>query len=176
MSGKVKFNTRMWVFLAMLTALTIVLTRFASIPVGNTFRIGIGRLPVFAASLWYGCVPGLAVAVIADIIGSILTTGWNPFLTIPAALAGLLPALLARLFRLQAHPRLKSGWRCVRTVLCVVIAHVLTSGILMSFFLDYFYPSSLLLLLGVRTLIALGEGLLQGVLLYFVETRVRYDF
>lgn len=167
--------TRIIVFLAMMMALTIVLTRFVSIPIGSTYRIGIGRLPVFASSIWFGPISGLFVATGADILGSVLTTGWNPALTIPAALAGLLPGLLARIFRLRRREHERNWWICVRTVLCVVISHVLTSGILMSFFLNYFYPSSLLLLLGIRTLIALGEGIAQGILLYLIETRVHHE-
>lgn len=163
------------VFLAMMMALTIVLTRFVSIPVGNTFRIGIGRLPVFASSMWFGPVPGLIVATGADIIGAVLTTGWNPVLTAPAALAGLLPGILAKAFRLRKREHKRNAWICIRTVLCVVISHVVTSGILMSFFLNYFYPSSLIILLGVRTLIALGEGIVQGILLYLIETRVHHE-
>lgn len=163
------------VFLAMMMALTIVLTRFVSIPVGNTFRIGIGRLPVFASSMWFGPIPGLIVATGADIIGAVLTTGWNPVLTIPAALAGLLPGVLAKAFRLRKREHKRNAWICIRTILCVVVSHVVTSGILMSLFLNYFYPSSLIILLGVRMLIALGEGIVQGVLLYLIETRVHHD-
>lgn len=175
MKNKGSRYTLMTVFLSLMMALTIVLTRFVSIPIGNTFRIGIGRLPVFASSIWFGPLAGLLVATGADVLGAVMTTGWNPVLTIPAMLAGLIPGLLARVFRLKAREHKKSVWICIRTVLCVVIAHVLTSGILMSFFLNYFYPSSLLILLGARTLIALGEGIVQGVLLYLIETRVRHD-
>ena len=167
--------TLMLVFLAMMMALTIILTRFVSIPIGNTFRIGLGRLPVFASSMWFGPISGLVVATGADIIGAVLTTGWNPVLTIPAALAGLLPGLLAKIFRLRKREHNRSAWICIRTILCVAISHVATSGILMSFFLNYFYPSSLLLLLGMRTLIALGEGVVQGILLYLIETRVHHE-
>ncbi len=167
--------TLMLVFLAMMMALTIVLTRFVSIPIGSTYRIGVGRLPVFASSMWFGPISGLIVATGADIIGAVLTTGWNPVLTVPAMLAGLLPGLLAKVFRLRKREHNRNAWICIRTVLCVVISHVFTSGILMSLFLNYFYPSALLLLLGMRTLIALGEGIAQGILLYLIETRVHYE-
>ena len=167
--------TLMLVFLAMMMALTIIFTRFLSIPIGNTFRIGLGRLPVFASSMWFGPISGLIVATGADIIGAVMTTGWNPVLTVPAVFAGFLPGLLAKGFRLRKREHKRSAWICIRTVLCVVISHVLTSGILMSFFLNYFYPSSLLLLLGMRTLIALGEGIAQGILLYLIETRVHHE-
>ena len=170
-----KNYTLMLVFLAMMMALTIILTRFASIPIGNTFRIGLGRLPVFASSMWFGPISGLIVATGADIIGAVLTTGWNPVLTIPATLAGLFPGLLAKVFRIRRMEHIRNAWICIRTMLCVVISHVATSGILMSFFLNYFYPSSLILLLGTRTLIALGEGIVQGILLYLIETRVRRE-
>lgn len=176
MSEKNKSNyTLMLVFLAMMMALTIVLTRFVSIPIGSTYRIGIGRLPVFASSMWFGPISGLIVATGADIIGAVLTTGWNPVLTVPAMLAGLLPGILARVFWIGKREHKRNAWICVRTVMCVVISHVVTSGILMSFFLNYFYPSSLVLLLCIRTLIALGEGSVQGILLYLIETRVHHE-
>ena len=106
--------TLMLVFLAMMMALTIIFTRFLSIPIGNTFRIGLGRLPVFASSMWFGPISGLSVATGADIIGAVLTTGWNPILTVPAMFAGLIPGILARLFRLRKREHHRSAWICIR--------------------------------------------------------------
>jgi ECF transporter S component (folate family) len=174
MSEKKKLNpTLRLVFLAMLMALTIILTRIGSLNIGNTIRIGIGRLPIFAASLWFGPLAGVLVAGGADLIGAAMTTGWNWIIMIPALLAGLLPGLLVKVFRLEKRGR--GVWVCIRMILCIVITHLLTSGILMTFILHYVYAQPLIFLLATRPAIALVEGVLQGFLLYLIETRVRHE-
>ena len=174
MSEKKKLNpTLRLVFLAMLMALTIIFTRFLSLSIGDTIRIGLGRLPIFAASLWFGPLAGLMVAAGADLLGALMTTGWNWIIMIPALLAGLLPGLLVKVFRLQKRDR--NPWVCIRLVLCIVVTHLFTSGIVMTFILHFVYGTPILFLLATRPLIALVEGILQGALLYLVETRLYHE-
>ena len=161
------------VYLAMLMALTIIFTRFISLNIGNTIRIGLGRLPIFAASMWFGPIAGVLVAAGADLIGATMTTGWNWIIMIPALLAGLLPGLLVKVFRLEKRRR--SKWVCIRMILCITVSHMLTSGILMTFILHYVYAQPLLFLFATRPAIALVEGVLQGFLLYLIETRLYHE-
>ncbi len=160
------------VYLAMLMALAIIFTRFLSYN-GPVLRIGIGRLPIFAASLWFGPLAGLMVAAGADLLGALMTTGWNWVIMIPTLLAGLLPGLLVKVFRLQK--RSHSPWVCIRLVLCIVVTHLFTSGIVMTFILHYVTKQPLYFLFATRPAIALVEGIVQGILLYLIETRLYHE-
>ena len=55
-----------------------------------------------AASLWCTACIGLAVGAVSDIVGALLFTGWNPWLTIPMALTGALTAVVAKALKLEA--------------------------------------------------------------------------
>ena len=90
------------IFSGMLAAIAVVLTRVGSIPIGNTIRIGFGELPVFLSGLWFGPLVGLAVGAVSDIVGALLFSGWNPWLTIPMALTGALTAVVAKALKLEA--------------------------------------------------------------------------
>lgn len=161
------------VFLAMLTALSIVLSRVCSINIGNGYRIGFGRLPVMLAGAWFGALPGLAVGAAADVIGAITTTGWNPVLTIPAALAGMLPPLLLRALRLCPGRQKRPAFGYAKMLLAVLVTKILTSGILMTLLLAYFYASyreALVFFFVSRTVIAVLEGVAESVAIYILYT------
>lgn len=96
-----KFNTRGLVFLAMLTALSIVFARLLSITIDpKTLRIGLTNVPVILASLWFGPVAGMFVGFSADFLGATFLSpfGWNPLLAPTSIIIGLLPALLKKAF------------------------------------------------------------------------------
>ncbi len=159
---------------AMIVAITVILSRIGSINIGNTLRIGFGRVPVFLAGLWFGPVVGLAVGAVADILGALMFTGWNPVITIPAALAGLLPPIVAKVIRLK--PQNDSSGRValfVKVLFTVTLVHLLTSGVLMSVILNYFYPSQsqgLVALMLTRSGIAAAEAVASSIIIYIIYT------
>lgn len=97
-----KFNTRSIVFLGLMAALSIVLTRLLSITVDpHTLRLSLGNVPVILVSLWFGPIEGAVVGFIADFIGANVFSpyGWNPLLAPSSAIMGLLPAIIYKAFR-----------------------------------------------------------------------------
>ena len=87
-----KLSVRMVVYLGLLTALEIVLSRFLSINAWN-IRIGFSFIPIAVAAMLFGPVPAGVVAALADIVGAILfpTPGGGPFFpgyTLTAFLTG----------------------------------------------------------------------------------------
>ncbi len=86
-----KLNTRTLVYIALLVALEIVLTRFLSI---NTplVRIGFQFLPIAIMGILFGPVPAAIGAVIADLIGATLFPSgpFFPGFTLNAALNGVI--------------------------------------------------------------------------------------
>ena len=96
-----KFSTKGIVFLAMMTALSMVFARLISINVDPaTLRLSLTNVPVILASLWFGPIAGAFVGFVSDFVGaSVLSPyGWNPLLAPTSLIMGLLPGLLKPLF------------------------------------------------------------------------------
>jgi ECF transporter S component (folate family) len=83
------------VFLSMLIALEVVLTRFLSITT-LIVRIGFGFLPVAIAGIYLGPVYGAAAGAISDLIGSFLFPSgvYFPGITFTSALRGYIFGLI----------------------------------------------------------------------------------
>ena len=164
-----------WVFTAALTALSVILTRYASINIGTTIRIGFGRLPVMLASVWFGPILGAICGGAADVIGALMSTGWNPILTVPAVVCGILPFFLFKLFRVRDSVSSKKEVfpNVLRTGASVVITKVVTQGILMTLLLAFVFkqtPEQLIVSLGIRNLITTGEAIAETAAVYALYT------
>jgi ECF transporter S component (folate family) len=97
---KTRFTTQMLTRMAILIALTIILSRIFSIriPMGGAegLRIGFGPLPVIFAGIFMGPLAGGIVGAIGDLIGYFINP-MGPFLphfTLTAALRGIIPGLV----------------------------------------------------------------------------------
>ena len=97
-----KFKTSTLVKLAMLVALSIVLTRYASFrffigPVEG-IRIGFGSLPIMLAGFMFGPVAGGLVGGVADVLGYIMdpmkSGVYMPQFTLISIMNGIVPWLI----------------------------------------------------------------------------------
>lgn len=88
------WNVRTLVFMALMIALHLVLTRVFVIELG-AYRISVGSVSTILAGLWLGPVAGGVCGLTADIIGCFIK-GYaiNPFITVAAILWGVIPALV----------------------------------------------------------------------------------
>lgn len=94
MSKKVMFGTRTIVTLALLVALSIVLTRILAVTAGP-YRLSIGSMPIVLSGLLFGPIAGAMTGFVADFLGaSLLGTGYTPALMVTPILMGLLPGVL----------------------------------------------------------------------------------
>ena len=93
MQKKQYWNVKTLVFMALLIAMHLVLTRVLVIDLG-AYRISVGSVCTILAGLWLGPVAGGVCGLCADIIGCFMK-GYavNPFITVAAILWGVLPAL-----------------------------------------------------------------------------------
>ena len=98
MRKKQYWNVKTLVFMALLIAMHLVLTRVLVIDLG-AYRISVGSVTTILAGLWLGPVAGGVCGLCADVIGCFMK-GYavNPFITVAAMLYGILPALLKPLF------------------------------------------------------------------------------
>ena len=97
---RTRFTTQMLTRMAILIALTIILSRILSIriPIGGAegLRIGFGPLPVIFAGIFMGPLAGGIVGAIADLIGYFINPmgPYLPHFTLTAALRGIIPGQL----------------------------------------------------------------------------------
>ena len=86
MQKKQYWNVKTLVFMALLIAMHLVLTRVLVIDLG-AYRISVGSVCTILAGLWLGPVAGGVCGLCADIIGCFMK-GYavNPFITVAAIL------------------------------------------------------------------------------------------
>jgi ECF transporter S component (folate family) len=128
-----KIRIREIVFSGIFIALSVVLTRFASlrIPIGGIegIRIGFGTLPIVLSGILFGPGVGGLVGALADVIGFALSPmgPYLPHFTLTAALHGVIPGLFVSTFRFLSREK--------RMVAGIVTAQIAVSGVLVPYFL-----------------------------------------
>lgn len=146
-------RTRLLVRLALLTALSIALTRFASVllVLGGlpTIRLSFGEIPIMLAGLLFGPVAGGTVGVAADLLGIAIMPPPNifPGFTLSSALVGILPPLFFRLF-----PARWGEDRFARTLWAVAATDIVVSLGLNTLWLSIIFNKGMLALLPARIL------------------------
>ena len=90
-------SVRHIVYLGVLTALEIVLSRFLSISAWN-LKIGFSFVPIAAAAMLFGALPAGIVAALGDLLGAVLFPigPYFPGFTLTAFLTGLTFGLFLR--------------------------------------------------------------------------------
>ncbi len=66
------FSTRKMVLMAILIAIQIVLARYLAIHVNDVLRISFETVPLALAGMWLGPVGGAIVALVSDLLGTII--------------------------------------------------------------------------------------------------------
>ena len=119
------FSTRSLVMMAALIAIQIVLTRFFCIQT-DTLRISFGAIPVILAGMWLGPVCGGIVAVVSDILGTIIQGygAWFPPLVLGPLSVGVLSGVSTKYIFRSSLAETKDTWKVALTV---VILGVLDS-------------------------------------------------
>ncbi len=121
---------------AMMTGLSVVLTRFASLRISlagvEGIRIGLGSLPNIVAGITLGPLYGGLAGAVSDIAGFLMSSmgGYMPHFTLTAALAGAIPGLV---FRLTGGSDRPPTW--TRLAVSVAAGNVLVSLSLTPYFL-----------------------------------------
>lgn len=155
-----KITVNLMVTTALLISISVVLARFCVVYITPSVRINFGNVPIMLSGLMYGPIVGAIAGTIADIIGSVLLSafGWYPPLTVSAAIMGLVPGLLAFLY--------KNG-RSLKKTLIIVFASNLAGTMLWStFWLARLSNVSFWSLAVVRIPLYIGMTVLESILLF----------
>ena len=125
MQKKQTWNVKTLVFMALLVAMHLVLTRVLVIDLGE-YRISVGSVCTILAGLWLGPVAGGVCGFASDIIGCFMK-GYavNPFITVAAILWGVLPALVRPLIANK-----KKTGKTVGICVSIVVTAILSSLVL----------------------------------------------
>ncbi len=66
------FSTRRLVLMAVLTAIQIILARYLSIQINEVLRVSFETVPLALAGMWLGPLGGAIVALVSDLLGTII--------------------------------------------------------------------------------------------------------
>lgn len=163
-------NTRNLVRAAFLTAISIVLTRFLSVTLPITglpaIRVGFGRAPIVMSGLLFGPILGGITGAAADVIGMLINpTGvYHPGFTISAILDGVIPGLLAILYRRRAKHA--NYFTVGRIFTAEFILTILNSIILNTLWLTQLLGRAYMILLPARLINALVNLPIQTFIVY----------
>ena len=121
------FSTRNLILMAALIAMQIILARFLSIQVSDILRISFESVPVILAGMWLGPLSGAIVALVADILGTIIHGYgvWFPPIALGPILVGVISGLSTKYVFRSDLSSTRESWK--------VIATVLVAGIVNSF-------------------------------------------
>jgi ECF transporter S component (folate family) len=144
MQKKKYLSTEMIVSIGLLTAISIVLTRFLMFEPTPNIRVTFGNLPIILSGLMFGPIAGAITGFLADFLG---TTFFSPYtwfapLGVSPIVIGLLPGLLRVIFIKR---------RTVGSLLVSLIpAYVLGPLLWSTFSLHLLYGTSLAVMLTTR--------------------------
>lgn len=143
---------------ALLCAMSIVLGKYLAIRGGEVLRFSFENLPILLSGMMFGPIVGVAVGVVADLVGCLLV-GYaiNPIVTLGAAMIGISSGLL---YRLTA--KLPLG---ARVSIATATAHMLGSVLVKTLGLAAFYSMPLGVLMLWRLLNYVIVGVLEALLL-----------
>lgn len=149
---------------AFLSALSIVLGKYLAFGVGSVLRFSFENLPIIFAAMAFGSPLGVAVGVVADLVGCLLV-GYeiNPIITVGAAAIGFISGG----YHYLPTPN-KRGRYLLKIVLFVVASHLVGSVFIKTLGLSLFYDMHLGILMLWRLLNYLIIGTLECVLLYYL--------
>lgn len=125
------FSTQNLVLMAALIAIQIILTRFFSIQT-DTLRISFGSIPLVLAGMWLGPVCGAIVAVIADILGTIIQGygAWFPPLVLGPLATGVISGLSTKYIFRSPLAETRDTWKVAAIVVVVGLLNSFVFGLI----------------------------------------------
>lgn len=156
-----KFNLKTLVICSLLAALSIIFGKFLAIPAGNFMRFSFENTPIFLAGYMFGPVWGCLVALVADLLGSILR-GYdiNLIITLGAVVIGTLGGISFML--------LKNMPLLAKIFLSVFLANFIGSVVIKTFGLQMLYATPYHVLFLWRCLNYVIMTAIDAFLLYFL--------
>lgn len=124
------FSTRNVILMAALVAMQIILARFLSIQAGDLLRISFESVPILLAGMWLGPISGAIVALVADILGTVLSGYgvWFPPIALGPILVGVLSGLSTKYVFRSDLSSTRESWKVIVTVVVIGIINSFVVG------------------------------------------------
>jgi ECF transporter S component (folate family) len=149
-----RISSRIITNIGLLIALSIILTRVASlrIAIGGVegIRIGLGKFPVILGGILFGPLAGGLIGGFSDLLGYIINPigAYMPHFTITSALTGIIPVIILRLFKRSEEIR------TAELAFSISIGHIITSLIMIPYFLHTIFGIPWVVLMPARFIAA----------------------
>ena len=131
-NSKQQWSVKTLVFMALLIAIQLVLSRVFVIDLG-VYRITLGTVATILAGLWMGPVAGGVCGLVSDIIGCFIK-GYaiNPLITLAAITWGVLPGLAKKLMA-EKSKKTKTVIMCVTVFISAILGTLVftTAGLVL---------------------------------------------
>ncbi|MCQ4923831.1 folate family ECF transporter S component [Tissierella carlieri] len=166
-NGK-RIDTRILTQSAFLVALSIALTRFASIMVLPTLRIGFGELPIMLSGMLFGPIVGGISGAAADLIGIMVNPQGPPHFgfTLSSMLWGIIPGLYVLYFRRKDTK--SNPFSILRVFAIVSTCYIIISLGLNTYWLSQLYNKGIIVILPSRILTALVNIPIQSMIITYL--------
>ena len=131
-SLKKTFSTQNLVMMSSLIGMQIILARFLGIQVSDTLRISFESIPVILAGMWLGPIPGAIVAVLADLLGTIISGYgvWFPPLVLGPMMVGILSGVSTKYIFRSPLAENRDLWKVLVTVITVGVLNSFCFGLI----------------------------------------------
>ena len=131
-SLKKAFSTQNLVMMAALIAMQIILARFLGIQVSDTLRVSFESIPVILAGMWLGPIPGAIVAVLSDLLGTILSGygTWFPPLVLGPLSVGILSGVSTKYIFRSPLAETRDTWKVAAIVVVVGLLNSFVFGLI----------------------------------------------
>ncbi len=141
--SKNRKSVKVLVIIAMMTALEVVLSRFMSIPIGNSLKFGFNFVPICVAAYLYGPLASVLVGGLGDLLGALLFPTNTIFygFTVTAALTGLV-------FGLFLHKK----YNFLRILFGVLVVQIALTIFLDALWFNIYYGTPYTVMLATRAI------------------------
>ncbi len=162
-----RITTHTMVLMGVLSACSIILSRFLGFYLNETLRVSFGSVPIILAGIWLGPLAGGLVGAVADILGATVFSGLGLYLpiTIGPILVGVASGIMARLW-------LSASVSFVRVAAVVLFAEVIGSLLWTSYALSLMTATPYWIVLSGRLPFCIVMDLLVILLVYPLHKRL----
>jgi ECF transporter S component (folate family) len=170
-----KISSRIITNIGLLIALSIILTRIASIRIAiggiEGVRIGFGGLPIILGGIMFGPLAGGIVGGVSDILGYIVNPigAYMPHFTLSSALTGIIPVLFLHISR-------KDSLNILNLILAIAIGQIITTAIMVPYFLHILFGIPWKVLIIPRLVSVPINILIYSLLIRIILTRYQKIF
>lgn len=139
-----KITTKVVTRAAILTAISIVLSRFLSIFISQTLKIGFSSIPLMLCGLMFGPLVGAMSGLAADLIGAMIFLGGQFHLgfTLSSILTAVIPALVKKY--LIKDKKNSTLLIVVSVILTFLVAHLLLNSLWLTQLYGMTYPAMMI--------------------------------